>query len=222
MKNNLTNFESKSSRLSSLYTLSICIIALFGALLVLPSSREEQIVKQDNIVVMDLISFQDPVVTVLPEEELTDHRIVELTEPEELTNYESLPAEVPVEHTSGVEVENDTIELTTDLGSHTANPVISESVVDKDLIVFQLTSLIEERKEYSTRAQQRGIEGTVVIEVMLSKDCVVSSYSILESDNSLLDGSVEETMERIIGNDISEQVLQESLSVIVPIEFVLI
>lgn len=224
MKKKMIDFERESSKFSSLLTLSLFAILLFAVLPVLLESDETSTSSHENTIAMDLVIFQEPVSLPSPEEEVTEREVVELTEPKEtVIAPDELTEELIDSSADGLPDYADpdsTAYFSEESAIHDTNS--PPTVADKDIIVSQLVSLIEQKKEYSTRAQQRGIEGTVLVEVTLSEECVVTDFIIVESESSLLDNSVEDTMNRIIGIDVSGERLQEPLIVAVPIEFILI
>ena len=219
----MNNFEKDSSKFSSLLTFSLFAILLFAVLPFLIESEEILTPPQKNTISMDFVVFQESVSLPLPEEELIKSRIVELTEPESVV----VPDE-PLETLDGPSAgatldfanQDSSANSSDESEIHSSNPL--PPIADKDIIVSQLASLIEQNKEYSIRAQQRGIEGIVIVEITLSEECIVTDFMIIESESSLLDNSVEDTIYRIIGIDISEEILHEPLVVAVPIEFMLI
>ncbi len=232
----MNDFDNRSSWISSLFIAAV-IIAFF--LTTLFFSKEESVkIEDDNTITIALAIFQKEVIAQppvkskvqRPKPKPIEKRTVQLTDPLESINVSEEVVDPVVEVAlEAVDeeiitdiVNESMVQKETDNTTEVTRSVVSAPVADEKKILSQLLSLINRKKEYSRRAQQRGVEGVVTIQITLSEICVITSYSILDSDHSLLASSVKSTMDKIIGIDISEELVKEQLTISIPIEFELI
>ncbi len=234
---------------SSLLTLSImAFILTFGICLLsqVKSSRIDISESDDNYISIDLAIFEEPAVeqpiSYSPVKQIVQPKPVELkvvsltpikeTTPANETAVEIEHIEDPIDEPSTKEVLTEVLEQKVsvhyqsgEVSIDTIQEVETISAVsqpDRNVVASQLVSLINRKKEYSRRAQQRGIEGIITVQITLTHQCVISSYTIVGRGNSLLESSVGTTMGKIIGTDISDQKLEAQLIISVPIEFKLL
>ncbi|PIE52048.1 hypothetical protein CSA37_08795 [Candidatus Fermentibacteria bacterium] len=217
-----SSFQNRSTLISAVLT-PVILGLLYLAAQMIPAGALSPSDQRDNVVPIDIEAFQPPAPPPPPPP----------PPPEAVQPEESRIVTIPVEEATvpvleAEEPSDEPVEETTDITAVSSDPdgVAGGTGVaggaDPDLVISALVGLIEREKEYTDRAVQRGIEGTVIVEVTINTDCVVTDYSIISSDNSHLTDSIHETMEDVTGRDLSDETLEEPLTVSVPVEFVLI
>ncbi len=222
----MTDFERESSFVGFSLTFAFFLVLFLKVLPFFFSLKIEVSSPEEGRVAINLATFREEVVLATFEQEPIEQQVVELNETDEIFAVREESAEEVFEVFADEDIQQIRTDSTVQLasGEATQRDHFSSTIAaaDKDIIVLQVVSLIEQKKEYSRRARQRGVEGIVVVEITLSEECVVSSFIIAESESSLLDNSVHETMNKIVGMDVSDERLHEILVISVPIEFILI
>ncbi len=232
------NYDLHSSIMSFLLVV-VFLLLMLVSIFPFMNQKKNEVTSKDNVISIDLAIFQEKKVDPptpppqLIKPQPTERKIVELTKSEE-TVIPEIIKKIEVEPLVEVfEESHEEAEPTEDIVETTIESVESESenavesvkrvpIFDRNLVASQLVSLINRKKVYSRRAQQRGAEGVVTVQITLSEDCIITSYTIIGNSNSLLKSSVASTMDKIIGTDISEEVASDQLIIAVPIEFKLI
>ena len=108
------------------------------------------------------------------------------------------------------------------VADHSSSKEVNTSVTAAELrqtAASEIRQLVIQKVEYPAIARDYGIEGMVVVEVIVGNSGKIQEYTILKSPHSEFDKAVIQSMKSIKNNQLIQQHQQGALVVHVPLNF---